>query len=571
MQPLAEAGAELFQEEAPNVQITVGGAGTGDGFERFCRGETVIADASRAIEAEEIEACQAKNIAPVEIQVGIDGLSVVANKDLEIPNNCITTDQLKELLEPKSKVKNYSELGDGFPDQAVSFFTPGTESGTYDYFTDEVLETDAEQRTQDVQTSADDNQIITGISGTEGALGYVGFAFADENKDKLKILAVDGGDGCVAPSLQTIRDGTLHAALAPAVHVSEREDGRRSPRSRASSPSSSTNNQQVTEASDYVAADRRAEDEVAAGARRRQDQRRGPDLGGRGMEGSQFAVSRPGAGPGPRLERTRTRRSVGEQGIKVLLAAAALLSVLTTTGIVVTLLVETIDFFRQVPFGDFFFDTDWAPLAGGEQQSFGVVPLIWSTLYLTIIGLIVAVPLGLGVGIYLAEYASPARAPDPQADHRGPRGDPDDRLRLLRADLLHADDPAGHPRHRRRRSSTACRPASSSASSCCRRSRRSARTRCRPCPQSLREGAFGLGAAKWQVVAARRLPGRAVGHRRRARARRLARHRRDRRDPRRRRQQPEPDASTSRWPIRTWPPSSRTPRAPTCRRAASPT
>ena len=107
------------------------------------------------------------------------------------------------------------------------------------------------------------------------------------------------------------------------------------------------------------------------------------------------------------LTRARTRRSIGERGIKALLAAAALLSVLTTTGIVVTLLTEAVDFFRQVPIKDFFFDTDWAPLAGGESQAFGVVPLIWSTLYLTIIGMIVAVPLGLGVGIYLAEYASP--------------------------------------------------------------------------------------------------------------------------------------------------------------------
>jgi len=124
------------------------------------------------------------------------------------------------------------------------------------------------------------------------------------------------------------------------------------------------------------------------------------------VEGSQFTVSRRGAHFGPSLERTRTRRTVGEQVIKVLLAAAALLSVLTTTGIVITLVVETIDFFRRIPVGDFFLDTDWAPLAGGEQQSFGVVPLIWSTLYLTLIGLAVAVPLGLGVGIYLAEYAS---------------------------------------------------------------------------------------------------------------------------------------------------------------------
>jgi phosphate transport system permease protein len=107
------------------------------------------------------------------------------------------------------------------------------------------------------------------------------------------------------------------------------------------------------------------------------------------------------------LKRTRTRRSSGEQGIKALLAAAALLSVVTTTGIVVTLVRETIEFFKDVPFGDFFFHTDWAPLAGGESQGFGVLPLIWSTLYLTIIGMIVAVPLGLGVGIYLAEYATP--------------------------------------------------------------------------------------------------------------------------------------------------------------------
>jgi phosphate transport system substrate-binding protein len=215
VQPLAEAGAELFQEEAPNVRITVGGAGTGDGFERFCRGETVISDASRPIEAEEIEACQAKGINPVEVQVGIDGLTVIANKDLAIPKDCITTDQLKELLAPDAKVANYSELGSGFPDQAVSFFTPGTESGTYDYFTEEVLETDAEQRTKNVQTSADDNQIVTGVEGTKGALGYVGFAFAEENKDKLKILAVDGGDGCVKPSLETIADGTYTPLSRP--------------------------------------------------------------------------------------------------------------------------------------------------------------------------------------------------------------------------------------------------------------------------------------------------------------------------------------------------------------------
>jgi phosphate transport system permease protein len=124
------------------------------------------------------------------------------------------------------------------------------------------------------------------------------------------------------------------------------------------------------------------------------------------MEGSQFAVSRPGAGSSPRLTHTRTRRSVGERAIKALLATAAFLSVLTTTGIVFELLREALRFFETVPFGDFFLGTKWTPLAGGESQSFGVLPLIWSTLYLTLIGLLVAIPVGLGVGIYLAEYAS---------------------------------------------------------------------------------------------------------------------------------------------------------------------
>ena len=251
VQPLAEAAAELFQEEAPGVKITVGGAGTGDGFERFCRGEVAIADASRGIEADEYEACQQKNITPVEVQVAIDGLSVVVNQGLEIPNNCISTDQLKELLAPDSKVQNWSELGSGFPDQEVAFFTPGTESGTYDYFTEEVLETDAEQRTDKVQTSADDNQIVTGISGTEGALGYVGYAFADENKDKLKVLQVDGGEGCVEPTIETIAGGQ-YTPLSRPLFMYPSTDSIKKPEIKAYLNFVNANAQQVAEASDYI-------------------------------------------------------------------------------------------------------------------------------------------------------------------------------------------------------------------------------------------------------------------------------------------------------------------------------
>jgi phosphate transport system substrate-binding protein len=251
VQPLAEAGAELFQEEAPNVRITVGGAGTGDGFERFCRGEIVVANASRGIEADEYEACKAENIDPVQVQVGLDGLTIVANKNLAVPNDCITTDQLKELLAPDSKVRNYSELGEGWPDQEVSFFTPGTESGTYDYFTEEVLETDAEQRTQNVQTSADDNQIVTGISGTEGALGYVGFAFAEENKDNLKELQVDGGDGCVAPSVETIASGEYKPLSRP-LYMYPTVETAKQPEVKEFINFILANNQEVVEAAGYV-------------------------------------------------------------------------------------------------------------------------------------------------------------------------------------------------------------------------------------------------------------------------------------------------------------------------------
>lgn len=251
VQPVTEAAVELFSAEAPNVDISVGGIGTGDGFQRFCRGELQIADASRGIEKEEYDACKKKNITPVEVQVGIDGLSVVANKDLAIPDDCITTANLKKLLDPKSKVANYKELGAGFPDQKVSFFTPGTESGTYDYFTETVLETDAEQRTKDVQTSADDNQIVTGIEGTAGALGYVGFAFADQQKDKLKILAVDGGDGCVEPAIETIADGSYKPLSRP-LFMYPSTDTVAKPEVKAFIQYVLDNNEKVVTAADYV-------------------------------------------------------------------------------------------------------------------------------------------------------------------------------------------------------------------------------------------------------------------------------------------------------------------------------
>lgn len=205
MQPFAQAAAELFQEENPGVRITVGGAGTGDGFERFCRGETEISDASRAIEAEEQEACEKENIETEQVPVANDGIAVVTNQQLRI--DCMTTDELKELFGPDADARTFREVNPQFPATPAKLFTPGEESGTFDFFTEEALGTDAEQRTAGVQTSADDNQLVTGVSGTAGGIGYFGYSFFEQNRDKLNAVAIDGGDGCVKPSVETIQSG----------------------------------------------------------------------------------------------------------------------------------------------------------------------------------------------------------------------------------------------------------------------------------------------------------------------------------------------------------------------------
>ena len=206
VQPFAQAAAELFQEENPNVRITVGGAGTGDGFERFCKGETEISDASRPIEAEEEEACKKENIETEQVPVANDGLAIVTNKETMI--DCLTVDQVKDLFGPDATAKSFKEVDPKLPATPAKFFTPGEESGTFDFFTEELLETDAEQRTEGVQTSADDNQLVTGISGTPGGIGYFGYSFFTENQDKLNAVAVDGGEGCVRPSPETVQNGS---------------------------------------------------------------------------------------------------------------------------------------------------------------------------------------------------------------------------------------------------------------------------------------------------------------------------------------------------------------------------
>jgi phosphate transport system substrate-binding protein len=206
--PFAQAAAELFNEDNPNVKISVGEAGTSGGFEKFCVGETDISDASRPIEPEEVDACKKGGVSYSEIQVANDGISVTTNPALEI--SCLTTDQLKELWNT-STISNYSQLGKDdtgqpLPDADVSLYGPGTDSGTFDYFTD-VINGEEDRSRDDYQPSEDDNVLVEGVAGDQDGLGYFGFSYYEQNQDKLNLVSVDAGKGCVAPSIETIQSG----------------------------------------------------------------------------------------------------------------------------------------------------------------------------------------------------------------------------------------------------------------------------------------------------------------------------------------------------------------------------
>jgi phosphate transport system substrate-binding protein len=212
--PFAEAAGELFNEEAGSgVQVTVGQSGTGGGFEKFCAGETDISDASRPIkDDEEVPVCEENGVEFEEIQVANDGIAVATNKDLQI--DCMTVDQLKALWEPKSKVSNYSDIDPSFPDVPVKLFGPGTDSGTFDFFTDAINGEEGASR-EDYEASEDDNQLVTGVAGTPGGLAYFGFSYYEANMDKLNLVKVDGGSGCVEATSETIQDGSYTPLSRP--------------------------------------------------------------------------------------------------------------------------------------------------------------------------------------------------------------------------------------------------------------------------------------------------------------------------------------------------------------------
>jgi phosphate transport system substrate-binding protein len=204
--PLSEAAAELFQEENPDVRVVVGTSGTGGGFEKFCTGATDISDASRPIKDEEAALCESNGISYEEIVVANDGLAVVVNPANDWAE-CLTLEQLKAIWGPDSTAKSWKDIDPSFPDEPLSLFGPGTDSGTFDYFTDEVNGEEGASRT-DYQPSEDDNFIVQGIQAAKGATGYFGLSYVEENPDAVKAVAVDGGDGCVEPSADTVLDGS---------------------------------------------------------------------------------------------------------------------------------------------------------------------------------------------------------------------------------------------------------------------------------------------------------------------------------------------------------------------------
>lgn len=210
--PFAQAAAEGFNGDNPDVKVTVGESGTGGGFEKFCAGETDISDASRPIKDEEIAACKKNGIEYTELQVALDGLSVVTNPALEV--KCLTTDELKKLWNKGSKVTKLSEVNPDLPSTTLSLYGPGTDSGTFDYFTDEINGEEGVSRS-DYQPSEDDNVLVEGVAGDEGGLGYFGFSYYEQNQDKLNLVAIDGGSGCVTPSKETIQDGSYTPLSRP--------------------------------------------------------------------------------------------------------------------------------------------------------------------------------------------------------------------------------------------------------------------------------------------------------------------------------------------------------------------
>jgi len=218
--PISEAVAEEFQKTNPNTRVTVGISGTGGGFQKFCRAETDISDASRPISASEIETCGAAGVEYIELPIAYDGLAVVVNpKNTWAPS--VTVEELNRLWSPdaQGKVMRWNQVRASWPDREIHLFGAGVDSGTFDYFTEAVVGKQGSSR-GDFTSSEDDNVLVQGVAGDEFALGFVPLAYAEQNSERLKRVSIDDGDaengaGPILPTVETVRDGTYQPLSRP--------------------------------------------------------------------------------------------------------------------------------------------------------------------------------------------------------------------------------------------------------------------------------------------------------------------------------------------------------------------
>lgn len=210
--PIMEAIVEEYQAEQPNVKVSVASSGTGGGFKAFIAGETDFSNASRPIKDEEKSELEAKGIDYTELRLAYDGLSVVVNKDNTWVDH-LTLDELKKIWLEDGTAKKWSDIREGWPEEEIKYYSPGTDSGTFDYFDEVILE---EQPIAKAATlSEDDNILVQGVTGDKNAIGYFGYAYYAENKDKLKVVPIDGGNGPVEPTNETVESGEYSPLSRP--------------------------------------------------------------------------------------------------------------------------------------------------------------------------------------------------------------------------------------------------------------------------------------------------------------------------------------------------------------------
>jgi phosphate transport system substrate-binding protein len=226
--PITEAVTEEFIQEYPRVRITVGVSGTGGGFDKFCRGEIEISNASRSIKPSEVQQCNQQNIEYVELSVAYDGMAVLVHPDNDWVDH-LTVEELKKIWRPEAQdeVTRWNQIRPEWPDEEIHLFGPGVASGTYDYFTEAVVGESGKSR-GDFTASEDDNVLVQGISTDKYSLGFFGFAYYEENQNKLKLVPIDNGNGPVTPSIQTVKEGT-YAPLSRPIFIYVKKEATKAP------------------------------------------------------------------------------------------------------------------------------------------------------------------------------------------------------------------------------------------------------------------------------------------------------------------------------------------------------